>query len=67
MPQYAKDCTARLVLEPSQYEGHLYWCDDNISGHLQLTVDSLFFTRSITISLEAHQTVQVKTKTESGA
>lgn len=62
MPSYAKDATARLFLEPSQYEGPLYWCDDNISGYLALTTDSVFYTRSITVSLEALQLVQVKSK-----
>lgn len=62
MPSYAKDATARLFLEPSQYEGPLYWCDDNISGYLALTTDSVFYTRSITVSLQALQLVQVKNK-----
>jgi len=66
MPSYAKDTTVRLSLDPSQYEGPLYWCDDNISGFVLLTIDSLFYTRSITVSLEAHQTVQVRAKNADG-
>ena len=66
MPSYAKDTTVRLLLDPSQYEGPLYWCDDNISGYILLTIDSIFYTRSITVSLEAHQTVLVRGKKADG-
>lgn len=61
----SKEPSVRIVLEPSLYEGASYWCDDNISGHVLLATEGVFYTRSVTVVLEAIQTVQVTAKNSS--
>lgn len=70
MPPTTPEAIARIFLEPSLFEGGLYWCDDNISGHLQLTIDTVFYTRSICVILEAVQSISVskdKSKSQSSS